>query len=357
MKNKIISIIGARPQFIKYAPLSNELRKNYKEILIHTGQHYDQKMSDIFFDQLDIPNPDYNLGIGSGSHGYQTGNMLIEIEKILKKEKPGLVLVYGDTNSTIAGALAASKLQIKIAHIEAGLRSFDRDMPEEINRLITDHISNILFCPTKTAVNNLENEGISNGTYLVGDVMVDSLEQNRKVAEITSKIVETIGVIKGNYLVVTIHRANNTDNKENLYSIIKALEELDKIIIFPVHPRTAKSIHKYGLKIPPNIKMVEPLGYIDMIALMIGAEKIITDSGGIQKEAYILRRPCITLRNNTEWVETLEGGWNILVGADKKKILDAAILEPGELQKEIFGNIGSCKRIVNILNGYMKIKD
>ncbi len=352
MKKKIVSIVGARPQFIKCAPLSHELRKEHEEILVHTGQHYNHEMSDIFFDELNIPKPDYNLGIGSGNHGEQTGNMLTEIEKVLMKEEPELVLVYGDTNSTLAGALAASKLQIKVAHVEAGLRSFDRNMPEEINRVITDHISNLLFCPTQTAVYNLLKEGITEGTHLVGDVMVDALEYNRKKAEEKSKIIEALGIEKGKYLVITVHRPINTDSKKNMTCIIEALGELNKIVVFPVHPRTAKRLREYGLwyRMPQNVRLIEPVGYLDMLMLIAGAEKILTDSGGLQKEAYILRVPCITLRENTEWVETLEEGWNVLSAVDKDKIIEAErSLKPIGIQRKVFGSFGASKRIVNIL--------
>ncbi len=348
---RLISIVGARPQFIKCAPLSRELRKEHEEILVHTGQHYDYGLSDIFFEELNIPKPDYNLGIGSGNHGEQTGNMLIEIEKVLLKEKPHLVLVYGDTNSTFAGALAAAKLHIRVAHVEAGLRSFDRTMPEEINRVLTDHVSDLLFCPTQTAVDNLANEGISKGVHLVGDVMVDALEYNKKIAEEKSRIIEELGLEKGKYLVITVHRPSNTDSRENMSNIIDALAEIGETAVFPVHPRTKKYLKEYGLDIPENVRLVEPLGYLDMLKLMAGARKILTDSGGIQKEAYMLGVPCITLRENTEWVETREGGWNVLVGADKGKIIEAVqCLSSVAEQINPFGGIGASGRVLNILN-------
>lgn len=347
---KIISIVGARPQFIKCAPLSRELRKVHQEILVHTGQHYDHDMSDIFFEELNIPKPDYNLGVGSGNQGEQTGKMLTEIEKVLIKEKPDLMLVYGDTNSTLAGALAAVKLRIRIAHVEAGLRSFDRSMPEEINRVLTDHISDILFCPTQTAVDNLGKEGITRGVHLVGDVMLDALEYNKNVAEKKSNIIEKLGLERGKYLVITIHRPSNTDSHENMSNIIKALHEIREAVVFPVHPRTRKYMHKYSLDIPANIRLIEPLGYLDMLKLMAGARKILTDSGGMQKEAYILKIPCIMLRKNTEWIETLEGGWNVLVGANRDKIINAVQrLAPDGDQKEIFGISGASERILEVI--------
>ncbi|MBU4374031.1 MAG: UDP-N-acetylglucosamine 2-epimerase (non-hydrolyzing) [Candidatus Methanoperedenaceae archaeon] len=347
---RVLSIVGARPQFIKCAPLSRELRKEHEEILVHTGQHYDHDMSEIFFEELNIPKPDYNLGIGSGSHGEQTGRMLIEIEKALLKEKPDMVLVFGDTNSTLAGALAAAKLHIKVAHVEAGLRSFDRSMPEEINRVLTDHISDLLFCPTQTAVDNLANEGIAAGVHLVGDVMVDALEYNLKIAEKKSGIIDELALEKGEYLVITVHRPGNTDSRENMTNIIEALGETGRVVVFPVHPRTEKYLREYGLLMPENVKLIEPLGYLDMLRLMANAGKILTDSGGIQKEAYVLSVPCITLRKNTEWVETLEGGRNVLVGADKRKIVEAIqCFYPSAKQKDIFGGTGASGRILNAI--------
>jgi UDP-N-acetylglucosamine 2-epimerase (non-hydrolysing) len=319
---KIVSIVGARPQFVKCAPLSRELRKYHTEIIVHTGQHYDPELSDIFFKELEIPEPDYNLNIGSGNHGAQTGEMLAKIEEVLLIEKPDLVIVFGDTNSTLAGALAAVKLHIPVAHVEAGLRSFDRSMPEEINRVVTDHLSDLLFCPTQTAVNNLANEGITNGVHLVGDVMVDVLEYYRMIAQTKSKILERLNLDPKKYIVLTVHRPANTDYCENMEAIISAVAESGKQTAFPVHPRTRKYLQEYGLwdTLPSSIIITEPLGYLDMICLMSNAEKILTDSGGMQKEAYILGVPCITLRDTTEWVETLEGGWNVLGGAEKEKI-------------------------------------
>lgn len=349
---KILSIIGARPQFIKCAPLSRSIRREHKEILVHTGQHYDSKLSGIFFKELNISEPDYNLGVGSSSHGEQTGKMLVEIEKILINEKPDLVLVYGDTNSTVAGALAASKLHIKVAHVEAGLRSFDRTMPEEINRVLTDHISDLLFCPTETAVLNLKNEGVTTGVYNVGDVMLDALEYNIKIAEDKAMVLEYLGLSSKEYLVVTVHRASNTDSFKNLSSIVNAFCEADIPVVFPVHPRTEKYLKKYGLweKLCEKVTVISPLGYLDMLKIMSHARKILTDSGGVQKEAYMLGIPCITMRENTEWVETVEDGWNILVGADCEKIEDAILnFEGAELKSNIFGTGNSCEIICEIL--------
>ncbi len=350
---RIASVIGARPQFIKCAPLSRELRKGHQEILIHTGQHYDYGMSKIFFEELQIPEPDYNLGIGSGSHGEQTGAMIIALERVLLKESPDVVLVYGDTNSTLAGALAAAKLRFKVAHVEAGLRSFDRSMPEELNRVVTDHISDILFCPTTTAMKNLEDEGIRNGAYLVGDVMVDALKFNMQLAKTKSHILARLGIDPGSYIAVTIHRASNSDSKEHMRDIIEALGNSGKKVVIPFHPRTKKALQDYGIwdKIPSNIVAIDPVGYLDSLRLLSSAEKIVTDSGGIQKEAFAMKVPCITIRENTEWVETVEEGWNILVGADKVKILKAIKdFEPPRNQGEPFGKGDACQRIARILN-------
>ncbi|PAV14094.1 UDP-N-acetyl glucosamine 2-epimerase [Methanosarcina spelaei] len=349
---KIVSIVGARPQFIKCAPLSRLIRKKHEEILIHTGQHYDIRMSDIFFDELKIPKPNYNLGVGSDSHGVQTGKMLIEIEKILLKESPDLVLVYGDTNSTLAGDIAASKLHIKTAHVEAGLRSFDRFMPEEINRVLADHVSDLLFCPTETAVLNLKKEGITKGVYNVGDVMLDSLKYNIKIAEQKATILEDLNIKSKEYIVATVHRASNTDNFENLSSITNAFCHAGVPIVFTVHPRTEKYLKQYGLwnKLCKKVKVVPPLGYLEMLKLMAHAKKIITDSGGIQKEAYMLKVPCITMRENTEWVETIADGGNVLVGADYEKITDAILnFEGVPIKGNFFGNGNAYVNICEIL--------
>ncbi|UGV40622.1 UDP-N-acetylglucosamine 2-epimerase (non-hydrolyzing) [Methanococcoides orientis] len=350
---KILSVIGARPQFIKCAPLSRKLRESHEEILVHTGQHYDPKMSDIFFKELGIPEPDYNLGIGSATQGEQTGKMLMEIEKLLINEEPDIVLVYGDTNSTIAGSLAASKLQIHVAHVEAGLRSFDRTMPEEINRIVTDHISNLLFCPTRTAVTNLENEGITDGVHNVGDVMMDALHYNIKVAEEKSTILDDLNLSHQDFMVATIHRASNTDDIENLSSIVKAFCSVDANILFPVHPRTKKCLQQYGLwdKLRENVNVISPLGYLDMLKLMSSSRKILTDSGGVQKEAYVLGVPCITMRNNTEWVETVDDGWNVLVGADCGLIIDAINgFEGTGMKGNMFGFGDACEMIYKIIS-------
>jgi UDP-GlcNAc3NAcA epimerase len=336
---KIVSVVGARPQFVKCAAVSREIRRVHCEVLVHTGQHYDPEMSDIFFEELRIPKPDYDLGVGSGTHGKQTGETLAKIEEVLLRERPELVLVYGDTNSTLAGALAASKLHIPVAHVEAGLRSFDRTMPEEINRVVTDHISDLLFCPTRTAVDHLADEGITRGVHLTGDVMVDALRFNLGIAEQKSRIREKLSLEKNGYLVMTVHRPGNTDSMNNMRTILGAVRDIAMPVVFPVHPRTKKQLQEFGLReqLPDNLVITEPLGYLDMLRLMSQAQRILTDSGGVQKEAYMLGIPCITLRENTEWVETLEGGWNVLVGADPVKISHA--LQPPVSQLPVQGNL------------------
>lgn len=322
---KIATIIGTRPQFIKVAAVSNIFRGSFKEFLINTGQHYDFQMSRLFFKQLGIKKPDFNLGVGSGSQGQQTGKMIIELEKILMRLRPNLVLVYGDTNSTLAGALAAAKLNIPIAHIEAGMRCYDISMPEEINRIITDHVSTILFCSTVDAVKNLKNEGFKNNIFKVGDVMIDVLKNNYSKILKNKSILKQFQLKPFQYKLLTIHRASNTDNKENLLNILSSLSKSNKKIIFPIHPRTIMSIKKFNLlsvlRNHKTIVEIKPVGYLEMLTLQKFSNLIITDSGGIQKEAYFLKVPCLTLRENTEWTETVRDGWNILAGNSAKLIL------------------------------------
>ncbi|MCK9424191.1 MAG: UDP-N-acetylglucosamine 2-epimerase (non-hydrolyzing) [Bacteroidales bacterium] len=336
---KIVSIVGARPQFIKAATVSRKLRANQAihELLLHTGQHYDENMSDIFFRELNIPEPDFNLEVGSGSHARQTGIMLRGIEDILIREKPDLTLVYGDTNSTLAGALAAVKLHIPVAHVEAGLRSFNRNMPEEINRIVTDRISDLLFAPTLTAIDNLKNEGLSEITYFTGDVMYDSvLFYKSSVLNDPAKF-KTPGIPQ-KYLLATIHRAENTDNPENLKKILAAFSRLSFEIIVPLHPRTLNILDK-TIKIPSHVHIIEPVGYLQMLKLTLDAHKVLTDSGGLQKEAYFLGKPCITLRTETEWVETLHDHWNIVTGCDTDLIVDAVNAPiPAAPRKSGFGD-------------------
>ncbi len=335
---KIITIIGARPQFIKAAMVSKALDREIEEIIVHTGQHYDKNMSDIFFEQLEIPKPKYNLGIGSGSHGAQTGEMLIKIEEVLLKEKPDYVMVYGDTNSTLAGALAASKLLIPVIHVEAGLRSYNKAMPEEQNRVLTDHISSVLICPTKTAVDNLKKEGITENVYLTGDVMCDSVIHYSNLAEkkINLSNIDLTPLYEKKevteWYLATVHRQENTMDDKNLTNILEVFEKLDKMVIFPVHPRIKKMVHELNEKNNyKNIYFVEPVDYLTMLYLTKNACKVVTDSGGLQKECYILDTPCITIRNQTEWVETLKNGYNILSKPDVdelyEKIMNARIVD------------------------------
>lgn len=348
----IVSIVGARPQFIKAAQVSREIRKKHKEIILHTGQHYDSTMSATFFEELKIPEPDYNLGVGSGSHAEQTGRIVIGVENVLTKEKPELVLVYGDTNSTLAGALAAVKVHIPVAHVEAGLRSFNRKMPEEVNRVLVDRVSHLLFCPTKTAVKNLENEGLTKGVHLVGDVMYDAALHNKTLAE-ERDILQKLGVERGNYLLATVHRPSNTDIKDNLATIADTLASCGEEVVFPAHPRAVKFLRNFGLydDFKEAIHLIDPVGYLDFTCLLMNAKKMITDSGGVQKESYFYEIPCITLREETEWVETVEDGWNILVGAHKDRILDAIeTFDPKGKRRESYGDGKASKRISEIID-------
>lgn len=348
---KIVTILGARPQFIKAAAVSTTLRRTIDEVIIHTGQHYDTAMSDVFFDELGIPKPAYFLQVGSGNHGEQTGKMLTEIEKILVEEKPDYVLVYGDTNSTLAGALAASKLLIPVIHVEAGLRSFNKAMPEEQNRILTDHISTLLLVPTQTAINNLQKEGIQKGVHFIGDVMYDGILYFSEKAKKSSTILADLGLAENEFILCTIHRAENTNDPNRLKQICSALTESNQPIVLPLHPRTQKYIADYGITIGDNVRIIEPVGYLDMVQLEATARKIVTDSGGVQKEAFFLGKPCITLRDETEWVETIQNGWNCLVGADKKAICDAIQhFQPTSERKSYFGEGNAAKLLVELIH-------
>lgn len=345
---KIATVVGARPQFIKAASVSRVLRREHQEILIHTGQHYDANMSDIFFDELHIPRPDFHLGIGSGRHGAQTGAILEKVEEVLIQETPDALLVYGDTNSTLAGALAASKLHIPVIHIEAGLRSFNRRMPEEINRILTDHLSSSLSCPTETAVRNLAAEGITKGVSKDGDVMYDAFLYNLELAKEKSNILQTLDLGSKSYILCTIHRAENTDDPARLTQILKALARISLPVVLPLHPRTRKIVQELGLNsLLDRVNVLEPVGYLDMIALEAHSLKLVTDSGGVQKEAYFAGVPCITMRDETEWVETVDVGWNRLTGADEEKILEAVErFAPPEQRPSIFGDGKAAEQIV-----------
>jgi len=351
----IATIVGARPQFIKCAPVSREIRKDFEEVLIHTGQHYDYNMSQAFFAELGIPEPDYNLGIGSGNHGVQTGRMLIELEKVLLKIKPDLVMVYGDTNSTMAGAIVAAKLGTPIAHVEAGLRSFNRQMPEEINRIVTDSLSKYLFVPTQTAVALLAKEGIQKGVYLTGDVMYDAFLYNAQVAE-KSDILERLEINSQPYYLTTVHRPQNTDDPTILKALISTLERLNELIIFPIHPRTRNLMKKYNITVKnPDLQLIEPVGYLDMLKLEKHAKVILTDSGGVQKEAYFAGAPCLVLRPETEWVELVEHGWAKLIGNDFQRI-PTEIENFADFHREnamLFGDGHASRKITEILSSLL----
>lgn len=342
---KVVSIVGARPQFVKAAALSRELRKRHTEILVHTGQHYDDNMSDVFFRDLDLPEPDYHLGVGSGPHGQQTADMLERIASVLAEEKPDWVIVYGDTNSTLAGALAAARAQVPLAHVEAGLRSFNRAMPEEINRVLSDRLSTLLLCPSDVAVANLEREGITDGVYLVGDIMADVLQWALARVGDSADVLARLGVERKRYLLATLHRAENTDDPARLRNILTAFNRLEEPIVFPVHPRTRKVMDTLGLALGAHIRIVPPAGYLDMVVLEKHARLILTDSGGMQKEAYWLGIPCVTLRDETEWVETVASGWNTLVGADPFAIVEATrSFSPPANRSALYGNGHAAER-------------
>jgi UDP-GlcNAc3NAcA epimerase len=347
---KILTVVGARPQFIKAAAVSRVLRSVHgvQEVLLHTGQHYDPNMSSVFFEELGIPAPEYNLGVGSGSHALQTAQMLTGIEEVLIKEQPDRVMVYGDTNSTMAGALSAVKLNIPVAHVEAGLRSFNHAMPEEINRIVTDRISDLLFAPTLTAVAHLEKEGLAGSARFTGDVMYDSLLYYREVVRKDESRYAAKGIDPG-FLLATIHRAENTDHVENLVHILEAFASIGGRIILPIHPRTRKSISGKFI-IPSNVSVIDPVGYLEMLWLTMNSVKVLTDSGGLQKEAYLLGKPCVTIRTETEWTETVHDGWNVITGTDPAKILEAANAPyPSAPRRDAFGNGKASEIITDLL--------
>jgi UDP-GlcNAc3NAcA epimerase len=348
---KVVSVVGARPQFIKAAAISRRLRSRHREILVHTGQHYDYPMSGIFFDGLAIPPAEVNLGVGSSTHGSQTAAMLKGIEGVLLMERPDWLLVYGDTNSTLAGALAASKISVPIAHVEAGLRSFNRGMPEEVNRVLSDHLSDLLLCPSETAVQNLRTEGITRHVHLVGDVMLDVLQWAlRRADDRGPQVLARWGVRQKRYLLATVHRAENTDDLARLSSIAQALNALDEPVLFPVHPRTVQAIAAARLELRPHIQPIDPLGYVDMVTLTRSARLVLTDSGGLQKEAYWLGVPCVTMRDETEWVETVQTGWNTLTGSDRDQIVEAVrTSDVPSARPEIYGDGTAAARCVSLL--------
>jgi len=362
----IAHIVGARPQFIKASIVTRSLNDlGLEQVLIHTGQHYDYNMSDIFFEELKISESQYSLRIGSGSHGKQTGKMLIEIEKLLFKLKPSIVIVYGDTNTTLAGALASVKLKVKTAHVESGLRSFNKDMPEEINRVVTDHVSDILFAPTKTSVENLENESISQGVYLVGDVMFDIAQSvNEKIRDRQQVILKKYGLKENNFILATIHRAENTDSKEHLKNILNAFFKIASggvTVFFPIHPRTKKSFRAFGLfnrDIPEQLIIHDPVSYTDMIVLEQNAAVVITDSGGVQKESYFFKTPAIIPRQQTEWVELVDVGWNVLAGNNTDMIVESSLklFQSGCKRKwhNFYGDGNAADKIGKIIKNYLE---
>ena len=368
---EVISIVGARPQFIKAAAVRRAIEHCNSEPsspaivekIVHTGQHYDENMSKIFFDELRIPRPEYNLGVGSGSHGEQTGRILQKVEEVLVQEGPDICIVYGDTNSTLAGALAAAKLHIPVAHVEAGLRAFNRKMPEEINRILADRLSDLLFCPTETAVENLAKEGIIEGVHKTGDVMYDcTLFYAKKAKAIEQRTLEKLDIRPKSYYLTTVHRAENTDDGQRLSDIAGAINEIataDCPVILPLHPRTVACVEKYGLEFDSNVNIIQPVSYLEMVVLESNARIILTDSGGVQKEACWLGVPCITLRDETEWVETVESGWNTLTGADKDRIIKA-VVRTGKLPvvnpRLIYGNGDAAERMAGILVNFVYCK-
>src|SRR5215211_7572134 len=344
MSVRIVTIIGNRPQFVKAAAVSRKLRETHEELIVHTGQHYDDELSRVFFDELGVPAADRQLGAGSGSSTTQTARILTALEGVLEELRPALALVYGDTNSTLAGALAAAQAGIPVGHVEAGMRSFDRGMPEELNRVLTDHASDLLLCSTQTAIDNLAREGVRGEAHLVGDVMADVSIAFREIAAERSTIVADLGLEAGSYLVVTAHRAGNVDEPERLERLVALLEALPEPVVFPVHPRTRARLD--------GVTLVAPLGYLDFLELARHARAILTDSGGVQKEAYLLGVPCITLRDTTEWVETVESGWNVLVDLDRDAALAALERTPPAERPELYGGGHAAQRVCEVLAAY-----
>ena len=348
---KFVSVVGARPQFIKLAPVSRALRRYHDEVIVHTGQHYDERLSGNFFAELEIHEPDFNLGVGSGSHGAQTGEMLAALEGVLIDVRPDGVIVFGDTNSTLAAALAAVKLHIPVAHVEAGLRSFDRSMPEEVNRVVADHLSSRLFCPTESGRQNLQKEGITRGVEVVGDVMYDSLLQTQpRLGPRAESLLPSLHISPQRYVLATIHRAANTDDPVVLGQLVAGLGLLEVPVIFSVHPRTRRLLADFDIPLAANVHPIPPVGYLDMLTLERFAHRIVTDSGGVQKEAFLLQVPCLTLRETTEWPETVAAGWNVLVGSDPETLHSAFIRPaPSSWEDSGFGSGNAAEQIAQSL--------
>ncbi len=348
---KCMTVVGTRPEFVQIAPLTKALRRQgHTEILVNTGQHYDSNMAEVFFEELDLPRPDVDLGAGSGSHAEQTGQIMIRIEGLMLEHTPDWVIVYGDTNSTVAGALTAAKLHIPVVHIEAGLRSFDRKMPEEINRVVTDHLSSILFAPTQAAIDNLQREGITEGVYNVGDVRTDVvLNTAERARPRQAALLESLG-IDSDFALATIHRASNTDDEARLRAIVRSFDSARLPLVLPMHPRLRKMTDQYGLHFGPNVHTTEPLGFLDLIALLDACSIVVTDSGGLQKEAYMLRRPTVTVRDTTEWIETVDAGWNRLTEPDAfAEAVTAALAPPPAEHPDFYGSAGVSERMVTTL--------
>jgi UDP-GlcNAc3NAcA epimerase len=350
---RIATIIGNRPQFVKAAAVSRRLRGTFDELIVHTGQHYDDELSRVFFEELAVPRPERELGAGSGSNTAQTARILTALEPVLAEIRPTLALVYGDTNSTLAGALAAAQSGIPVGHVEAGMRSFDRTMPEELNRVLTDHASDLLLCSTPTAMANLEREGAAGESHLVGDVMADVSLAFREIAEARSRIVEELGLEPGRYLVVTAHRPGNVDDPARLEALVGLLARLPGPVVFPVHPRTRARLEAAGLSDRlAGLTLLAPLGYLDFLKLARHARAVVTDSGGVQKEAYLLGVPCVTLRDRTEWVETVEAGWNTLVDLDQDAALAALEAPPPTGRPELYGGGRAADRACEVIAAY-----
>jgi UDP-N-acetylglucosamine 2-epimerase len=352
----IVTIIGNRPQFVKAAAVSRKLREVREELIVHTGQHHDDELSRIFFDELGLPAPDRQLGAASGTNVAQTARILSELEPILAELRPELVIVYGDTNSTLAGALAAAQAGLPTAHVEAGMRSFDRAMPEELNRLLVDHASDLLLCSTSTAVENLEREAARGDTHLVGDVMADVSLAFQELARERSRALAERRLEPRSYLLVTAHRAGNVDPPDRLLRLVELLEALGEPVVFPVHPRTRRRLLEAGLldrlAAVPGLELAPPVGYLDFLELARNARVVLTDSGGVQKEAYLLGVPCVTLRDTTEWVETVDAGWNVLVDLDREATLRALARQPPSERPELYGGGRTAERVRDVMAAY-----
>lgn len=344
---KVLTVVGARPQFVKASTISRRLREGADEVLVHTGQHYDEELSDVFFEELDLPEPDHNLGVGSATHGRQTAEMMEGIETLVASEEPDVVLIYGDTNSTVAAAIVAAKMDPTLAHVEAGLRSFDQSMPEEVNRVLTDHVSDLLFAPSEVARQHLQAEQVSGKIELVGDVMYDAILHAYERLPNTVPV----DVPEGEYILATVHRARNTDNPNRLRNIVRALSTEPRPVVFPAHPRTTKLLEEYGLREAlVGVELIDPVGYLEFLSLLDGAERVVTDSGGVQKEAFFLEIPCVTVRDETEWPETVDNGWNVLVDATEGEIRWGLSREFDRLEKpQPYGDGNASRRIVEVL--------